>query len=103
MTLDPNRWADPAAYLAGDLRARAVSVQAEINLVRDALLVASATLNKLRDDWRIKLWEQSVAAQDRAITVETRIQSDIVEQTEADLQQLLDERDLLMVLIAHAT
>jgi len=101
VTLDPRRWDDPAAYLSGNLHIRLMEVQAQVNLLRTSLVDARMELSRQQDDWRIKLWEESVAAQDRQIAVETRLAHNTAEQTEADLQQLLDEREILMFVISN--
>jgi hypothetical protein len=101
MTLDPRRFNDAGAYLSGPHHLWLVEVEAQIQAVRAGYVVAQLELQRQRDDVRIEMWEESVAKQDRAIAVNTRVQHNVVEQCEADLQQLLDERALLMFLIEH--
>lgn len=101
MTLDPARWDDPAAYLSGPLRIRLMEVQAQVNEIRTSLCVARMELSRQQDEIRIGFWEESVAAQDRRIQVDTRLAHNTAEQLEADLQQLLDEREILMFVITN--
>lgn len=101
MTLDPRRFDDAAGYLAGAHHLWLVEVEAQVRIIREAYVAAQLELRRQQDDIRIQLWEESVAKQDRAIAVECRFQHNVVEQTEADLQQLLDERALIMFLIEH--
>lgn len=99
--LDPSRWDDEATYISSNLHSLLFSVQKEINAIRQACVVAKLEYARQCDELRVANWQESVAAQDRIIAVETRQQHNIVEQTESDLQQVIDERDMIMFLISH--
>jgi hypothetical protein len=98
-TLDADRFTDAAAYLDGDLRRRMVEVTGEMLAARDAWVDAKIELARQRDDIMRDLWEESIAAQQRAADSVTRLQWNIVEQTERDFHNLRDELELLKVLV----
>ena len=97
--LDPARWEDTTTYLALDLRALLVDIEREVNVVRQALVTARLQYAAQADEVRLTHWQDSVAAQERAIDLECRLAHNVIEQTEADLQQLLDERSLVRLLV----
>lgn len=101
MTLEIDRFEDPAAYLRGNLHVRLMEVQREVNVLRKAFVDAKTEEARQAEEARLQCWQDTVAAQDRQVRMETRLQHNITEQTECDLQTFLDERELLMFIIEH--
>ena len=97
--LDSARWQDTSVYLAQDLRGLLVDIEREVNVVRQALVTARLQYSAQADEVRLMHWQDSVAAQERAIDLECRLAHNVIEQAEADLQQLLDERSLVRLLV----